>query len=159
MDIKSIVRSGVLTAIVYLSMAVLHVSLFGSALHLGSLIIVVISLTFPRKEALFASAIGPTLFDILSGYAIYAPFTFIARLLLSYIVSKTKDKKLSNQLIAAFIGGVVVSVVYFISYIVLLDDLNTALAASIPDLIQLILTLAGVFVAIPLKKSLPKVIK
>lgn len=155
MNTKNLIRTALLTAIVYVSMAILHVNLFNSALHLGSLVIVVISLIFPRKQAIYASSIGATLFDILSGYLIYAPFTFIARLLLSYIVSLSKDKKLSLQLIYSFIGGVVVILVYFVSYLLLLGGVKESLYASSADVIQLILTLLGVVVAIPIKKIIP----
>lgn len=151
-NVSKLTRTALLTALVFVAMAILHISLFNSALHLGSLIIVVISLVFPRKEAMFASSVGATLFDIFSGYAIYAPFTFVARLLLSYIVSTSKGKSIAIQLVSAFVGGVVVIIVYFISYLILIKGFEASIAASITDVIQLILTIAGVFIAQPLIK-------
>ncbi len=156
MKTKEIVRTGILTAIVFVSMALLHINLFGSALHLGSLIIVIISLNFNRKEALIASSVGATLFDLLSGYLLWAPFTFIARLLLSLIVSLSKEKSLASQIIYSIFGGCMVISVYFVSYLILLDGVSESLYASIPDVIQLILTVAGVFISIPVRKVLKK---
>ncbi len=159
MKIKNLTRTSILIAIIYISMALLHITLFGSVLHLGSLVIVIVSLTFPKKESAIASAIGPTLFDILSGYAIYAPFTLVSRLALSLIVSSSKNKGLPFQIIAAIIGGTVVIAVYFISYLIFLPSINEALFASVPDIIQLILTVTGVFIAIPLRKVVSNAIK
>ncbi|MFV0424178.1 MAG: ECF transporter S component [Bacilli bacterium] len=156
MKTNEIVRTGILTAIVFVSMSLLHVNIFNSSLHLGSLVIVIMSLTFKRKEAAFASSVGATLFDIFSGYLIYAPFTFVARLLLSLIVSYSKDKKIYLQVVYALVGGVIVIIIYFISYLLIIGGLETSLYASIPDVIQLILTILGVFIAIPLKKLVEK---
>ncbi len=156
MNTKEITRTAILTAIIYLSMALLHVNIFGSALHLGSMMIVIVSLSFPRKEALIASSIAPTLFDLTSGYVAYAPFTFIARLLLSLIVSFAKNKELRVQIIAAIVGGVVVIIVYFISYLVFSEGLKASLAASVPDVIQLLLAVVGVFISVPIRKITKK---
>lgn len=156
MNTKNLVRTSILTAIVYVSMSLLHITLFNSALHLGSLVIVVISLIFPRKQAIYASSIGATLFDIFSGYLIYAPFTFIARLSLSYIVSLSKEKSILYQLIYSFAGGIVVIVIYFISYLIILGGFSESIYASSADFIQLLLTLLGVLITIPIKKVFPK---
>ncbi len=154
MEAKSLVRTSLLAALVFVSMALLNFSLFGSSLHLGSLVIVVISLIFPRKESAIASAMGPTIFDLLFGFTIYAPFTLISRLSLSLIVSYTKDKSILKQTLAALVGGIVVIVVYFISYLILLPSKTEALYATIPDIIQLALTVLGVYVAIPIKQAM-----
>ncbi len=156
MNIKQLTQTAVLTAIVTLSMLILNFSLFGSSLHLGSLVIVVISLIFPRKQALFASSIGATIFDLFTGYAIYAPFTFFARLLLSYIVSISKEKSITAQIVAALLGGFAVIAVYFLSYLIYTSSISTALSYSIADVIQLSLTVIGVFVAIPIKAAIKK---
>ncbi len=158
MNVKELTRTSVLCALIMVTMLLLNFTLFGSSLHLGSLLIVVISLIFPRKEAVIASSIGPALFDILAGYGAYAPFTFISRLILSYVVSLSKDKALKYQIIAALLGGIQVIIVYFISYLIFIDGVNEALAATIPDFLQLGLTVLGVFVAIPIKNVIKDII-
>ncbi|MFV0499437.1 MAG: ECF transporter S component [Bacilli bacterium] len=147
MNIKVLTRTAILTAIVFVAMSLLHINIFNSSLHLGSLIIVIISLKFNKKEAIIASSLGPTLFDIFSGYMAYAPFTFSARFLLSFIVSKAKNKSFITQILYAFIGGCIVIAVYFVSYLLLLGGLRVSLLASIPDVLQLLLTILGVFIA------------
>ncbi len=156
MNTKDLARTGVLTALVFVTMSLLHITIFGSELHLGSLVIVVISLSFDRKQALLASGIGAMLFDVFSGYLNYALFTLIARMLLSLIVSYSKDKSIITQVIHAVVGGFVVIGIYFISYLILIQGINESLAATIPDFIQLILTVLGVFVAIPVKNIVKK---
>lgn len=146
-----ITRTAILTALVAITMALINFTIFQSSLHLGSLLIVVISLSFPKKEALFASSVGPTIFDIVSGWGLYAPFTFIARFALSYIVCLAKEKNLVTQVIAALFGGIIVIGVYFIANMIFLGSLSASLTATIPDVLQLVLTVAGVFIAIPIK--------
>lgn len=154
MKTKDLVITGLLTAIVYVSMSLLHININNSALHLGSLVIVVISLVFERKQVLFASSVGATLFDLSTPYAIYAPFTFVARLLLSLVVSFAKEKSILIQIIAATTGGIIVIAIYFISNILILGNFEASVAAAIPDVIQLALTIAGVFIALPIKKAI-----
>lgn len=154
MKTKDLVITGLLTAIVYVSMSLLHVTISNSALHLGSLVIVVISLIFDRKQALFASSVGAALFDLSTEFAIYAPFTFVARLLLSLVVSFAKEKSILIQIIAATTGGIIVIAVYFISNILILGNFEASVAAAIPDVIQLALTILGVFIALPIKKAI-----
>ncbi len=158
MNVKELTRISVLCALIFVTMLLLNFNIFGSALHLGSLLIVVISLVFPRKEALIASSIAPTLFDLFTGYALYAPFTLVARFLLSYVVSLSKDKNIYSQVLFSLLGGIIVIAVYFISYLIFTDSFTLALYATIPDFLQLFLTLLGVFIAIPVKKALENLI-
>ncbi len=152
MKTKDLVITGLLTAIVFVSMSLLHININNSALHLGSLVIVVISLVFDRKQALFASSVGAAIFDLSTEFAIYAPFTFVARLLLSLVVSFTKEKSILIQIIAATTGGILVIAVYFISNLIIMGSVESSIAAAIPDVVQLALTVLGVFVAVPIKK-------
>lgn len=156
MNTRDLARTGVLTAIVFVTMSLLHVTIFGSELHLGSLVIVVISLSFDRKQAVLASGIGAMLFDVFAGYLNYAFFTLIARLLLSLIVSYAKDRSIPTQVIHAILGGLMVIAIYFVSYLILIEGISESMAATIPDFIQLILTVLGVFVAIPVRKIVKK---
>lgn len=154
MKIKSLTRTSILASIVFVSMYLLNFTLFGSALHAGSLVIVVISLAFPRREAVIASALGATLFDLSGTFASYAPYTFIARLSLSYIVSLSKDKKIYFQFASAIVGSLVVCLVYFVSYLILIGGFEKSVIATIPDFLQLILAVVGVIVAQAVKRAL-----
>lgn len=56
--------------------------------HLGSAMLFIISILFGPKKGAMAGAFGMALFDILSGWTLWAPFTFITRGLQGYIVGK-----------------------------------------------------------------------
>ncbi len=143
---RELARTAILTAIVFVSMYVTKIEVVKSVMHIGSLAIVVISLTFSRKEAVFASAIGASIFDLVSGFVIFIPFTFVARGLLSLIVSYVKEKSLVMQLIAAFVGGVLTILIYYVANLILYSN-KEALIAVLPDVVQLGLGIVGVYVA------------
>ncbi len=153
MNTKELTRASVLIAIVYLSMAAFYFELYGTAIHMGNLVIVVISLTFKRKEAVVAASIGAMLFDLTTKYAMYAPFTFVSRLLLSYIVSLSKDKKIGVQVLYTIIGALVVTFIYFIAFFYFTKNFQSAFVMTVADLYQVAIAIVGVFVAVPIRNA------
>lgn len=158
MSIKEITRTAILIAIVFVAMALFHFNLYGTAIHLGNLVIVVISLIFKRKEAVIASAVGATLFDLVNpAYVSYAPFTFVSRLILSYLVSLSKDKSKFTQVISAAVGSLLVSAIYLVSFLLYFETVDEAIVATITDLYQVVIAVAGVFIAVPVSRVFSKI--
>ncbi|AWE09151.1 ECF transporter S component [Lysinibacillus sp. 2017] len=60
----------------------------GGLVHLGSAMLFIVSILFGPKKGAIAGAFGMALFDLVSGWTLWAPFTFIARGLQGYIVGK-----------------------------------------------------------------------
>ncbi|MFA6755196.1 MAG: ECF transporter S component [Bacilli bacterium] len=84
------------------------------------------------------STIGSVIADLVSGYALFAPFTLLAKVIevivcfvLSIMLNKTKHIKYLSLIIAPLF----MVLTYFISYIILFD-INYAYASSLFDLIQ-----------------------
>ena len=60
----------------------------GGLVHLGSAMLFIVSILFGPKKGALAGAFGMALFDLISGWTLWAPFSFIARGLQGYIVGK-----------------------------------------------------------------------
>ena len=60
----------------------------GGLVHLGSAMLFIVSILFGPKKGAMAGAFGMAIFDLVSGWTLWAPFTFIARGLQGYIVGK-----------------------------------------------------------------------
>ena len=60
----------------------------GGLVHLGTTMLFIVSILFGPKKGALAGAIGMGLFDLVSGWAMWAPFTILARGLQGYIVGK-----------------------------------------------------------------------
>jgi len=110
-----------------------------------------------------AAAVGSCLADIISGYAVYAPATFIIKglvaFLASVVCSALKRVKM-NGIISAVCGGITGEIVmvggYFL-YAALIFGEGLAAAASIPG--NLTQAVFGIITGIVLTQALDRIIR
>ncbi|MBO1915203.1 ECF transporter S component, partial [Microvirga sp. 3-52] len=92
----------------------------GGLVHLGTGMLFIASILFGPKKGALAGAIGMGLFDLVSGWTLWAPFTIVARGLQGYIVGKIawsngrKGSSMSVNLLAAILSIPVMLAVYFL---------------------------------------------
>jgi uncharacterized membrane protein len=91
-NIREITLSGLLIAIVYIATKLINVDLIpgnkGTLVHAGTAALFLAAFIFGEKQGAIAGAFGMGLFDLLSPYAVYAPFTFVIRLVMGYLAGK-----------------------------------------------------------------------
>lgn len=87
-----LVLSAMLITLVFVATLFLNIKLpiaaNGGLVHLGSAMLFVIAILFGPKYGFIAGAFGMGLFDLVAGWTLWAPFTFITRGLQGYIVGK-----------------------------------------------------------------------
>lgn len=125
----------------------------GGLVHLGSAMLFSISVVFGPKKGAMAGAFGMALFDLLSGWTLWAPFTFIARGVQGYIVGKIawSGNRQGNSIFFNLIG-IVVSVPfmlagYYICERILFNSWVLPLASIPGNLVQ---SFVGLLIAVPL---------
>lgn len=64
----------------------LPISINGGLVHLGTAMLFIVTLLFGPKKGMIVGAVGMGLFDLFSGWTLWAPFTFVTRGLQAYIV-------------------------------------------------------------------------
>ena len=84
-DTKSIVLTALFSALVLLATMVIKIPSLNGYVNIGDTMILVCAIILGRKHAMLAGAIGSALADILLGYAMYAPFTFVIKGLEGFI--------------------------------------------------------------------------
>lgn len=132
----------------------------GGLIHMGNVALFTIALVFGKNKGALSGAFGMTLFDILSGYAVWAPFTFVIRGIMGYIIGYLayKNNKGGNShfynLIAIIVSSVWMILGYFIANVILYRNISAAIASIPGDVIQIVL---GIIVAIPLTKLLKSI--
>lgn len=92
MKTKNLITSAVLTAIVCLATIVVKFPLALGYVNLGDCFVLLSAFLLPMPYCLFPAAIGSCLADVFSGYAVYAPATFIIKGLMAlsaYFIFKT----------------------------------------------------------------------
>lgn len=115
--------------------------------HFGDTVLILSVLILGRKKGALAGALGQGLADILGGYAVFAPITFVAKLLMGLLIGiavemfiKYKEEK-RGSLIASAVVFVVLSCAamvgsYYIAESVMYSSFIVPLAEIPANIIQ-----------------------
>ena len=82
----------------------------GGYIHLGDAIIFLAASILPLPYACAAAAIGGSLADLLSGFAVWAPATLIIKILLALCFTSKNEKILCKRNYIALIGALIFTV-------------------------------------------------
>lgn len=157
------ILSAMLIALVFISTLFLNIRLpiaaNGGLVHLGSAMLFIISIVFGPKKGAIAGAFGMGLFDLVSGWTLWAPFTFIARGLQGYVVGKIawsfnkQGDSLAINCFAILISVPVMLTGYYICEAILFKSWIIP-ASSIPG--NIVQNTVGLIIAIPVCTVLKK---
>lgn len=160
---KDLIITSLLISLVFVATFFINIRLpiaaNGGLVHLGSAMLFIIAILFGPKKGAMAGAFGMALFDILSGWTLWAPFTFITRGLQGYIVGKiaTMHEKNGGSIIYNF-AAIVISIPfmlggYYICERVLYGNWVIPLASIPGNLVQ---NGVGLLIALPVCIALKK---
>lgn len=151
-------------ALVFVATLLLNIKLpiaaNGGLVHLGTAMLFIISILFGPKKGMIAGAFGMGLFDLVSGYTLWAPITIVARGLQGYLVGKIawsngrKGGSKAFNVIAAIVSIPVMLVIYYIGEAIIFKSFIIP-AASIPG--NIVQNVVGLLIAIPAVIALKKV--
>ena len=165
--LKDLVQVSLMAAIIFVAAYIIHIPTAGGVVHLGDCMVFVAAVILGKKRGAYASAIGMALFDILSGYAIWAPFTFIIKGAMAYIagaiLERSKNEGIKIQLIAFLAASIFMVPAYYLSQVIigaLLTGelgLSAAFVYALKDVPTNIFQVgSGIVIALPLLKALEK---
>lgn len=132
----------------------------GGLVHLGTAMLFIISILFGPKKGALAGAIGMGLFDLFSGWTLWAPFTILTRGLQGYLVGKIawsngrKGNSFTWNILAILTSVPFMLGGYYICEGVLFNSW-VAPVASIPG--NIVQNAVGLIVAIPVAAVLKKI--
>ena len=120
--IKKIVISAMLASLTCVATMIIKIPtpLQGYA-NLGDCIVLLSAFLLPVSYGFCAAAIGSALADVLSGYAMYAPASFVIKglmVIVVYFIYKQFIKNGQNKLLGKIISGFVAEVVMVAGYFV-----------------------------------------
>lgn len=163
---KDMVETAMLTGLVFIATAFINIRLpilaSGGLVHLGTAMLFIAAIVFGKEKGAIAGAVGMAIFDLSSGWALWAPFTFIIRGVMGYIVgsitwSKKKNgNNLAINIIATIISGVWMIIGYYIAEGIIYGNW-VAPVASIPGNVTQIAI--GLIIGIPVAKILKKYVQ
>jgi len=152
---KDLVETALLIALVYIATRFINIRLpiaaSGGLVHLGNTMLFIAAIVF-----------GMGLFDLLSEWAMWAPFTFVVRGIMGYIIGKiawSNGREGNNMLVN--IAGILVSGVWMIAGYYATEGILygnwVSPVMSIPGNITQIVV--GLVIGVPVAKALKKCIR
>lgn len=118
----------------------------GGLIHLGNVPFLIAAIIFGKRTGALAGGIGMGLFDLLSGWAIWAPFTFITVGFMGFTVGAITEKHKSFpwNVFAIILACIIKIVGYYIAEVIIYGNW-LAPAGSIPgNILQVVV--AGIIV-------------
>lgn len=161
--IRDMVITSLLVALVFAATSFikirLPISLNGGLIHMGNTMLFTASIVFGARKGAAAGAFGMGLFDLLSEWAAWAPFTFVVRGVMGYIIGKIaymNNKSGQNwayNLLGIFIGSVWMLVGYYITEVILYGSWTQPMTSIPGNVTQIVI---GAIVALPLSAALKR---
>lgn len=159
-----LILTAMLIALVFVATLTLNIKLpiaaNGGLVHLGTAMLFISSILFGPKKGALAGAIGMGLFDLVSGWTLWAPFTFVARGLQGYLVGKIawsigrKGNSIAFNLVATIVSIPFMLAVYYICERVLYGSWIIPVASIPGNIVQ---NVVGIIIAIPVCVLLKRV--
>ncbi|MEG0383733.1 MAG: ECF transporter S component [Solibacillus sp.] len=131
----------------------------GGLVHLGTGMLFIAAIMFGPKKGAIAGAVGMALFDLFSGWTLWAPFTLVARGVQGYIVGKIawsggrKGKSPIFNVIAIISSVPFMLLGYYVCELVIFKNWVMPLASIPGNLVQ---NAVGMLIAIPVCLALKK---
>ena len=159
-NIRELIQIGLMSALVYVATAAINVPIGpGGVIHLGDSMVFVAAILLGWKNAAISGAIGMTIFDLLSPYAIWAPYTFVIKGIMGAIAglishsSKRNGKSFVWNIIAIIISGVWMITGYYFAEAIIYSNILSPLASIPANFFQIA---GGAVIAIPLSAMLKR---
>ncbi|SMC28608.1 Uncharacterized membrane protein [Clostridium acidisoli DSM 12555] len=167
----SMVQVAFMAAIIYVATAMFNIPVglgYKGVVHLGDSMVFVAAIILTKKKAALSAAIGMSLFDLLSPYSIWAPYTFIIKGTMGLIAaviayrSYYKGENIINNIFAFIVAGIWMIVAYyfagvFIQHFYTNVPLNQAFIIEIShvpgDVAQVVV---GILIATPIAELLKR---
>jgi uncharacterized membrane protein len=120
----------------------LPVSVNGGLIHMGNVPLVIAAIVFGARSGAIAGAVGMGLFDVLGGWAAWAPGTVVIRGLMGFTIGKIAARRgggnFALNLLAVTLGGALMVAGYYLYEALLYGNWATPVTSVPGNLAQLI---------------------
>ena len=124
-NVSDIAITGVCIALTLVATAFINIrfpiAANGGLVHLGNVPLFLAAIIFGKKTGAFAGAFGMGLFDLLSGWTLWAPFTFVIVGLMGFAVGKITENRIGFRwnVLAIAVACVIKVVGYYIAEVII----------------------------------------
>lgn len=163
--VKFLTMTAISIALVYVFTAFINVRLpiaaAGGLIHLGNVPLFIFAIIFGKKLGAIAGGVGMGLFDLLSGWTLWAPFTLIVVGLMGFTVGWITEKKKGYvwNIVAIAAACVIKIVGYYIAEGFIYGNWLAPVSSIPGNLVQIGVAAVIVLIVIePLKKAANRIL-
>lgn len=156
---RTMALAAVFTSLTYVFTAFINIRLpvtaNGGLIHLGNIPLFIAAITFGSCVGAISGGIGMALFDLLSGWTVWAPFTLVIVSLMGYIMGKITGTaySLNRIILAVTAAGTVKIAGYYIAEVLLYGNFAAPLSSIPGNILQIS---AAAVIVIPIAPLLKK---
>lgn len=146
---KDMVETSLLIALVLLSTWFINVKLpilsSGGLVHFGTVMLFIAAIVFGKKKGAIAGGIGMGLFDFISGWTLWAPFTLVVRYVMGYILGavayskNAEGKSIVRNILGGVLAGIWMIFGYYVAEVIIYGNVVAPIASIPGNLAQLFL--------------------
>lgn len=159
---KDMVITSILIGLVFIFTKFINIripiSINGGLIHMGNVMLFVTAICFGKKKGAIAGSFGMAIFDLVSGWVIWAPFTFLVRGIMGYIVGRISEKREGKSILYNILGitiaGIWMIIGYYFTEVILYGNFIAPITSIPGNLTQIIIGgVLGIPLAVMIKKS------
>ena len=141
--VKSLAITAICLVLVYVFTSVVNILLpfapNGGLVHLGNVPLFVAAILFGKRTGMIAGGIGMGLFDLLSGWTLWAPFTLVIVGCMGFVVGAiTEKRKNMGFIVLALIAACAIKIVgYYFAEVVIYGNWVVPFTSIPGNLIQI----------------------
>ena len=124
--------SGILSALVFVITAYLHIPTYNGYVHCGDGLIFLAACVLPMPYSIIVGALGAMLADLLTGFAIWAPGSMIIKGLLALLFTCKSNKILTKRNLVMLLPAALISTAGYYIYEALITGSFIASLSGIP---------------------------
>ena len=117
--VKELAITGISIALVFVATLLINIRLpigQGGLIHMGNVPLFLAAIIYGKRTGALAGAVGMGLFDLMGGWTLWAPATFLIVGLMGYVVGLIAEKK--NDMTGYVIGIVLACIIKIAGYYV-----------------------------------------
>ena len=161
---RDLAETSLLIALVFIATRFINIRLplasTGGLVHLGNTMLFIAAIVFGKRKGAIAGAFGMGLFDLLSEWAIWAPFTFVIVGIMGYVVGAMTEKhdQYGWKVAAIFAAFVIKIVGYYIAEIILYGNFVAPMTSVPGNVVQIAVAAVIVLIVIePIEIAVKKI--
>ena len=164
-QVKSLTITAFGIALVYVFTWLINIRLpfapNGGLIHLGNVPLFIFAIIFGKKTGAIAGGVGMGLFDLVSGWTLWAPFTFVIVGCMGFVMGLiTENKKGYGWYVVAMAAACVIKIAgYYVAEGIIYGNWITPVTSIPGNLLQIgVAAVIVLIVIVPLKKAASKLL-